>query len=248
MCVSCDPSGAPAVSNAYLTDANGDLTASPASRNAFWTHNLSNDGSRVFFQTEEALVPEDANGQMDVYEWEHKGEGSCERSDASFSESDGGCLYLISTGQSAQPSYFGDASADGNDVFFFTRQSLVSQDLDLNVDVYDARVDGGIATQNPPPPPEPCAEEACRLATDAPPVLGVPSSSTITGSGNPIPPPVAKPKPATRAQKLARALKACRKQLREKRRGCEARARKRYGKKTTKLVHTRRSVQKRDGR
>ena len=67
---------------------------------------------------------------------------------ASFSASNGGCLYLISTGESAEPSYFGDASANGDDVFFFTRQSLVGQDRDENYDIYDARIDGGIAAQN----------------------------------------------------------------------------------------------------
>ena len=113
------------------------------------TRNLSEDGSRVFFQTQEALVPQDKNGQTDVYEWEREGAGSCEHASASFSASNGGCLYLISTGESDKPSYFGDASANGSNVFFFTRQSLVGQDRDENYDIYDARIDGGIAAQNP---------------------------------------------------------------------------------------------------
>ncbi len=184
VCVSCNPSGAPAASGANLTSSNLNLTTSPGARNAFLTHNLSSDGSRVFFQTEEALVPGDANDHLDVYEWEREDTGSCVRAGASFSESDGGCLDLISTGQSAQPSYFGDASADGSDVFFFTRQSLVSQDRDLNVDVYDARVGGGIASQNPLPPPAPCTGETCRGPSGVPPVFGPPSSTTIAGEGN----------------------------------------------------------------
>ncbi len=44
---------------------------------------------------------------------------------------------------------FADASASGNDVFFFTDQPLVGQDQDSLVDVYDARVGGGIAAQSP---------------------------------------------------------------------------------------------------
>ena len=209
------------------------------------TRNLSSDGNRVFFQTEEALVSGDTNNQLDVYEWERAREetnpqetaatDSCKRTSPSFSEQDGGCLYLISTGQSAQPSYFGDASESGDDVFFFTRQSLVSQDEDLNVDVYDARVDGGIAAQNPPPPPAPCTgETSCRGVSDPPSALGVPSSATIAGEGNLAPQPEAKPNPKpkqlTRAQKLARALKACKRQPRKQRRGCEARTSRRYGK------------------
>jgi hypothetical protein len=184
VCVSCNPSRSPAVSGAHLTSSNLDLTASPSPRNAFLTHNLSNEGGRVFFQTEEALVPGDKNNQLDVYEWEREGTGSCERGGAGFSERNDGCLYLISTGKSAQPSYFGDASADGNDVFFFTRQSLVTQDQDLNVDVYDARVDGGIAAQNPLPSAEPCTGETCRGPLDLSPVFGVPSSATPTGNDN----------------------------------------------------------------
>ncbi len=129
---------------------------------------------------------------------ETEGAGSCKRANTSFSENNGGCIYLISTGQSDSPSYFGDASADGDDVFFFTRQSLVGQDQDLNVDVYDARVDGGIASQNPAPSPAPCTgETSCRTPPDAPPALGVPSSATITGSDNltPVEPKrAAKPK------------------------------------------------------
>ena len=206
LCVSCNPSGSPAVSDARLTSSNLSLPTFPERRNAFLTHNLSSEGNRVFFQTEEALVPEDTNGGLDVYEWERAREetdpqeveatNSCERTTASFSPSDGGCLYLISTGQSAQPSYFGDASESGDDVFFFTRQSLVSQDQDLNVDVYDARVDGGIPTQNPPPPPAPCTDEtSCRTSSDPPPVFDAPSSATITGEANLGPQLDPKPKP-----------------------------------------------------
>src|SRR5208282_2833067 len=165
----------------------------PNPRNAFLTRNLSSEGNRVFFQTEEALVPEDTNNQLDVYEWKREGAGSCERASPSYSASDGGCLYLISTGQSDSPSYFGDASESGDNVFFFTRQSLVAQDQDLNVDVYDARVGGGIPAQNPSPPPEPCAGETCRGASEAPPVFGAPSSATIAGEGN-LAPVAPKPK------------------------------------------------------
>ena len=159
------------------------------------TRNLSEDGSRVFFQTKEALVPQDTNDQADVYEWEREGSGGvdgCTSSSASFSESSGGCLYLISTGESADPSYFGDASANGNDVFFFTRQSLVGQDQDENDDIYDARVEGGISSQNPSPSVD-CTEEGCLDPVVVSPVFAVPSSATFVGAGNLKPPP-AKPR------------------------------------------------------
>ena len=159
--MSCNPSGAPATSEAYLA-GNPSIVAAPE-RDAFLTRNLSEDGGRVSLETQEALVPKDKNGQMDVYEWEREGAGGldgCTRLSASFRERSGGCLYLISTGESGDRSYFGDASTDGNNVFFFTRQPLVSQDQDENYDVYDARVGGGIAAQNPPPPAG-CTGEGC---------------------------------------------------------------------------------------
>jgi hypothetical protein len=192
-CVSCDPNGAPATAEVYL--AGSPLFGGGEPRNAFLTRNLSDDGSRVFFQTTEALVPRDKNEQTDVYEWEREGEGGpdgCSRSSASFSERSGGCLYLISTGESGYPSYFGDASIDGNNVFFFTRQSLVSQDRDENDDLYDARVEGGIAAQNPPPPAS-CTGEGCLGPVDPSPVFDAPSNATFAGAGNLKPPP-AKPK------------------------------------------------------
>jgi len=228
VCVSCNPTGTPATSEAYLA---GNLLTTPApERNAFLTRNLSEDGSRVFFQTKEALVPQDTNAQSDVYEWERDGAGSCDPASAGFSESDGGCLYLISTGQSDDQSYFGDASATGDDVFFFTRQPLVGQDQDENDDLYDARVEGGIAAQNPTPS-VPCAGEACREAPGVPSVFGVPSSTAVTGNDNLLPPtPPAGQKVLTRAQKLAGALRACRKKARKRKRDkCEAQARHRYG-------------------
>ena len=155
-------------------------------------------------------MPQDTNGQTDVYEWEREGAGGaddCSRSSATFSASSGGCLYLISTGESDDPSYFGDTSADGDDVFFFTRQALVGQDQDENYDLYDARVEGGIVAQNPSPPAG-CTEEGCLDPVVSSPVFAAPSSTTFAGVGNLTPyQPKGDPKPLTRAQQLARALK-----------------------------------------
>ena len=238
-CVSCNPrQGVEVSGNAELgfhEAVHPDITS------MFLTRNLSADGNRVFFQSKEALVPEDTNGVRDVYEWERAGTGSCASSSKGFAASSGGCLYLISTGQSSEESYFGDASSEGGSVFFFTRQRLVSQEQDNNANVYDAREDGGIAAQNPPPATPPCdGEESCREAQAAPsPVFGAPSSATFSGSGD-LPPaasnaPVAPGQKAlTRAQKLANALHACRKKSKKTRRTCESQARKKYGGKASK--------------
>jgi hypothetical protein len=229
VCVSCDPDGAPPVSNALLEGASG-ATLRP-NFEAVLTRNLSEDGDRVFFQTADPLLPAvDTNKQTDVYEWEADGEGGC-RSDAL----DDGCLYLISSGTSSEQSYFGDASANGEDVFFFTRQALVPSDTDESVDVYDARAckEGDASCKEPPQTKEGeavCSGEGCAEATAPVPPLAGPASATFSGSGNHAPPaPTGPPKSLTRAEKLAKALKACRtKRNKGKRERCERQARKAY--------------------
>jgi hypothetical protein len=231
-CVSCDPTGAPPVGDATVQDIQRfayferEFTGNASFHNKTQTRNLADDGKRIFFESADALVPQDTNGVRDVYEWEADGTGSC-RSETQ----NGGCLYLISTGHDPEPSFFADASESGDDVFFFTSQSLVRQDQDQLVDIYDARVDGGIPAQNALPTP-PCAGEACKL-----PLPGLPSeqssaSSGFSGPGNP--PAVAAAglvtvKSLTRAQKLAAALRVCRRKPRRRRTSCERQARRRYG-------------------
>jgi virginiamycin B lyase len=249
-CVSCNPDHVAADAEAYLGH-DGLEVAGPSSRNTVYLpRNLSENGGRAFFQTTETLQTEgesgtqpSTNGQMNVYEWEEAGEGSCPAGQGE------GCVYLLSTGQSTNESFFGDASANGDDVFFFTRQPLVAQDDDENIDLYDARVDGGIPPQNPSPPTPPCEDEgACHAASPgAPPVFGAPSSSTWSGAGTFTPALPAKQqvkgvktsKPLTRTQQLARALESCDKQhprSNRKRRACEAYARKHYRPKPAKRV------------
>jgi streptogramin lyase len=192
-CVSCNPTGAAPVGAASLRSIEtfGEAPPEPAS---VLTRNLSADGTRIFFETADKLVANDTNGEgecpvvtstaarscQDVYEWEANGSGSCQ-SEAQ----NGGCLYLLSSGTSPEPSYFGDASASGNDAFIYTTQPLVDQDKDQIVDVYDARVGGGIASQNPPPEPEPClAETSCRGEVPAPAPTQFPGSTSFSGPGN----------------------------------------------------------------
>jgi len=251
-CVSCNPTPGVEVSRSAFLTHNALQTLTASAEHMFLTHNLSDGGTRVFFQTEEALVPRDTNGVTDVYEWEREATGSCERASASFDAASGGCLYLVSTGESSEESYFGDASPDGTNVFFFTGQSLVSQDADDNFDLYDARAGGGIAAQNPSPSLAPCGGEGCRGGPGSAPVFGAPASSTLSGSGNLTPPsgsPPAgsskpKPKPETRAQKLTRALMQCRtryRQNKKRRHACEAQARKLYGKTAVRSGRARRT-------
>jgi hypothetical protein len=99
------------------------------------------------------------------------------------------------------------------------------------VGCFDARVDGGFPVPGPLPSPV-CEGEACQGAPAVPPVFGTPGSATFDGAGNLTPAAAApvKAKPLTRAQKLAKALEACKKdKAKKKRSSCEKQARKRYG-------------------
>jgi hypothetical protein len=176
VCVSCNPTGLRQSFYASLQETPGPI-ATPPSR-SIATRNLSPDGKRVFFSTPESLVPNDVNGVEDVYEWEANGKGSC-----TSEKQNGGCIFLISTGTSPENSYISDISESGDDVFFFTGQRLVGQDKDDLYDEYDARVGGGIASQNPTPV-RPCEGEACRGASTAPTAAQPRGTSTFSGSGN----------------------------------------------------------------
>jgi WD40-like Beta Propeller Repeat len=196
---------------------------------------LSSSG-RLFFNSADALVPQDVNGKEDVYEYEPEGEGSCKNSSATFGERSGGCVGLISSGTSGEESAFLDASASGDDVFFLTASRLVGQDVDTALDVYDAHVCGaeGVACEIAAVPPPPCTTaDSCRQAiSPQPAIFGAPSSETFSGSVSLSPTPttaVKSTKSLTRAQKLAKALKTCKSKPRSKRKSCELQARKKYG-------------------
>ncbi|HSS41623.1 MAG TPA: hypothetical protein VLK37_03635, partial [Solirubrobacterales bacterium] len=204
-CVSCNPTGeAPGRQPKLGSMATPVLE--PGRPASTLSRNLSADGQRVFFETTDPLVVEDTNGAAgcpavgsrlqnfsacsDVYEWEAPGSGSCT---AARAVAGGGCIYLLSTGKGSEPALIADASADGKDVYLFSRSRLAGQDGDSLQDVYDVRVDGGLASQNQAPPPVPCeGEGACRPAATPPP----PSPSAATGSfvGPPNPKPSVKHK------------------------------------------------------
>ena len=107
------------------------------------------------------------------------GAGGCHASDADYFASNGGCLSLLSSGESPRDSEFVDASADGSDVFIRTESSLVKADPGL-VDIYDARIGGGF------PEPEQaalCEGQACQNPPAAP-QAKTPASAQYNGPGN----------------------------------------------------------------
>ncbi len=202
---------------------------------------LSNDG-RLFFESNDALVPADVNGGEDVYEYEPGGVGSCrppgygQSASVVYREAVGGCVGLISAGTSSEESAFMDASESGGDVFFVTLSKLSPRDYDNSLDIYDAHECTASAPCAPPPAltPPPCTTgDACKPGpTPQPTLYGEPSSETFSGAGN-IVPSIAEPKVTKRssgnAAKLAKALKACRKRPERERAGCERQARRRFG-------------------
>lgn len=193
VCVSCNPSGEAPLNPPSLESIEPALpVVEPPGKPAILTRNLSSDGNRIFFETPDKLVAEDTDGEegcprggqasvpacQDVYEWEAKGTGSCESSDEN-----GGCLYLLSSGTSAEPAFFADASESGDDAFIFTRSALVPQDQDTLQDAYDARVEGGLASQNVVAPPA-CEGDACKPGTAVPPPFQAPQTPGFQGPGN----------------------------------------------------------------
>lgn len=138
-CVSCNPSGERPI---------GPAGVPTPEKTGHLPRYLSEDGQRVFFDSNDALLPAASNAQQNVYEYEN------------------GAIHLISSGTSTENSTLADASANGDDVFFTTRARLVPEDQDENSDMYDARVDGGFPV---PASPAPCSGEECRGPVSAPP-------------------------------------------------------------------------------
>jgi hypothetical protein len=152
-CVSCRPDGVSPTAGANFSDY------SPSVK----TYNLrvmSDDGSRVFFTSRDAVLP-GLSGEIDrVYEYA------------------AGRPSLISPHDAKAPSTFLAASASGDDVFLGSYEELVPG-ADRTFAIYDARVNAEVAG---PPPPE-CHGETCRGAGSQA-AAGPPAGSTraqVTG-------------------------------------------------------------------
>jgi WD40-like Beta Propeller Repeat len=208
-CLSCLPSGAPTASSATTwPEADSVLPNNLLSRPGTF---ITQDGRYVFLSTTDALVPSDVNGVEDVYEY-----------DAQTGE-----VSLLSSGTSGDGSWFTDASPDGSNVLFVSRGSYLRQDADRLIDVYDVRVDGGFL--QPSPTTGGCVGDECQGVPSASPNFN--TASGFTGLGNVVHSNAgsAKLKSLTRARKLKRALRACKRRHGRARRRCEAKVHKRYG-------------------
>ena len=158
-CVSCSPTGAPPSGGADLMFSTHDTLIPDYSGGE-----IAPDGSRVFFETPDALVPQDTNGLGDVYEWED------------------GRVYLISSGQGTGGSQLSGVSSNGDDVFITTNDRLAPQDSESSTQIYDARVGGGFPYR---PFVSGCDSGQCQGPQTSAPFFGAPASATFVGSGNP---------------------------------------------------------------
>jgi hypothetical protein len=175
ICVSCNPHAIQAAKDAQLED----LFRLPRS---VIVHNVSEDGSRVFFETAEALASRDVDGVNDVYQWQ---EGATGENPS-----------LISSGQSREypsspkfdgrpaPNTLFSVTPTGDDVFFTSQDPLVPGAPEGGSSaIYDARVGGGFPW---PVEIEPCLEDDCRPPEldSTPSSITPPPSEALRSSGN----------------------------------------------------------------
>jgi hypothetical protein len=188
ICASCNRSGAAPVGPGllggvrrppFLTNPGNDVSQSGPFHQV---RAVSDDGSRVFFTSQDPLVEEAEPSDMAarVYQWERGGQGDC--------GAQGGCISVISGANPSRDAIFLDASENGSDVFLATTDQLTTADKGGAFAVYDARVDGGF------PPQEvarECMSEAeCRQASASSPASPGAATPGFQGPGN------VKPKPA----------------------------------------------------
>ena len=215
ICASCDPTGARPVGvfdsgrvggsllvdggeiwqgGRWLAGSVPGYTSVGLEASLYQSRYLSNSG-RLFFNSSDALVSQDTNDKEDVYEYEPKEVGDCSSSSTIFTEKLDGCIGLISSGTGGEESAFLDASESGGDVFFLTASMLISQDLDANLDVYDAHECTATVPcfARPPVAPSPCStDDSCKPAPSMQPaIFGQFGSATFNGPGN-VPPEVSK--------------------------------------------------------
>lgn len=165
VCVSCSPTRPAAGGDSELATGSPEV-GGMAMNQHLDVPNLSSDGRQVVFESRDALLPQDVNGAEDVYEWRD------------------GNLSLVSSGHAVQPSELFGVTPSGNDIFFETGEKLVGEGQDMGaLAIYDARVGGGLASQQSAQPLI-CAGEACQGQPGGSPPRADLGSATFDGRGN----------------------------------------------------------------
>ncbi len=229
-CVSCPSHGIAPTGNATMSGSGGGSYGPPDG-----TVTMSADGSRIFFDSEEALVPEDINttsaprnkqrfvSGLDVYEWAN------------------GQVSLISDGQTSTPTILSGTTPSGNDVFIYSDVGLVAQDTDGSFDIYDARVGGGFPEPTPPPAPQ-CSGTDCH-PSGPPPTFGIPASVLLQEGDNLTPPPA----PKSTSKSTKKPTQQTKKKKKKKKKKSKP-VKKTRGKKTTKQAAAKSSHRHKAGR
>jgi hypothetical protein len=210
VCASCDPTGARPQGATELQAAVYGSTwgsqrlaasipgwTSYSNTDAIYDPRFLSDSGRLFFNAVGGLVPRDVNGQVDVYELEPPGEGSCTTATRTgtvvYVPAAAGCVALISSGESPEESVFEDSSETGGDVFFLSSSRLSTADLDGSLSMWDAHACTVASPCIPAPasPPPACTTEAsCKASpTPQPAIYGEGPSETFSGPGNVAPAP-----------------------------------------------------------
>jgi hypothetical protein len=156
----------------------------------------------VFFQSIVGLTPQALDQRVVAYNTAESGEPVYAKN---VYEYHAGRVSLISDGQDvASLSRVSvvellSTDASGGDVFFATVDRLVGQDTDTNIDIYDARIDGGFPA---PALPASCSGDACQGQLSGTPTLLSPGSEFQAGGNPPLAAePPAKPKQRTKAKR-----------------------------------------------
>lgn len=209
---------------------------------------MSDDGSRVFFQSPVGLAPHALNDvqigiesgiesggrpvyAQNVYEWEQEGVGSCP------AERTAGCVFLISDGRDVSFSHdvtaacgLGSASAvcllgtdeTGANVFFTTTDPLVPADGNTEINYYDARIcepeNGNPCIESASPPLPPCSGEGCHDTPTDTPEALAAPTATFYGQGNVV---------SSEHRKVAKKKATCKPGLAKRKRRCAKQSTKR---------------------
>jgi hypothetical protein len=159
---------------------------------------MSHDGSFVFFMSPVGLTPGALNDvQIGTTEYHGRFEPTYAQNVYEWHE---GHVFLISDGRDVSSDPSGvcqvfsavcllGSDGSGANVFFSTTDSLVPQDTDSQLDVYDARVcTAGAPCIAAPSPVVACQGEACRGVPPGAPSLLSAASASFAGAGNLVAP------------------------------------------------------------
>jgi hypothetical protein len=157
---------------------------------------VSEDGSRIVFESGQPLSPNATNGLVNAYEW-HEGHVGLV-SDGSDEEPVGVNQQGVTKDIAITPS--------GRDLFFVTVAGLLPQDTDGARDVYDARLGEGFPETSANV--QSCSGDACQGPLTNPAPLLVPGSvSQLAGENLASPQSTVKVKPKKRAKRKIKSRK-----------------------------------------